>query len=59
MSASGWGWPGNAKKAHYFVDGRSLCGRWLFFGQPTQNQGASSPDDCRECARRVPKERKP
>lgn len=21
----GWGWPGLAKKAHYFVDSMSLC----------------------------------
>ena len=25
----GWGWLSNAAKWHYFVGGKSLCGRWL------------------------------
>ena len=29
---AGWGFPLNSKKSHYFVNGRSLCGKWLFFG---------------------------
>jgi hypothetical protein len=48
--AEGWAWPMLAKKAHYFRDGRSICGRWLFAGDPTQNQNMSrSPDDCAAC----------
>ena len=27
-----WAWPINARKAHAFIDSRSLCGRWLFLG---------------------------
>jgi hypothetical protein len=37
----GWGWPGLAKKAHYFVASESLCRKWLFTGalngSPTKN----------------------
>ncbi len=48
----GWHWPANAKKAHYFEGGRSLCGRWLFFGFQEQSQergDESGHDDCRPC----------
>ncbi|GAG83329.1 unnamed protein product, partial [marine sediment metagenome] len=24
----GWGFPANSRKAHYFVDKCSLCGKW-------------------------------
>jgi hypothetical protein len=46
----GWGWPGLSKKAHYFVDGRALCGKWLFFG-PIEDvtSTAKGPDDCAAC----------
>lgn len=52
----GWAWPGNARKAHYFVDGRSLCGRWMFFGAQEQPQAMSlnpGPDDCVSCWRKA------
>lgn len=47
----GWGWPMNSKKAHYFIEGRSLCGKWGFFGDLTANE-AHSPDDCADCTKR-------
>src|SRR5579864_4434984 len=28
----GWAWPVNSRKAHYFFDARSLCGKMAFFG---------------------------
>jgi hypothetical protein len=37
----GWGWPTNSKKAHYFFDGRSLCGKWGFFGDVDDADGSS------------------
>ena len=50
---SGWGWPGAARKAHYFADGAaiSLCGKWLYTGPLTRNQEGKSPDDCAACTR--------
>ena len=47
----GWGWPLNSRKAHYFREGRSLCHKWMFLGEPTENQGERSPDDCKACSR--------
>lgn len=47
----GWGWPMNSKKAHYFIEGRSLCGNWGFSGALTAND-AHSPDDCADCTGR-------
>lgn len=55
----GWAWPSNSRKAHYFVNGRSLCGRWGFLGQNgDSNQGTGSkvgPDDCVACWRKATK----
>lgn len=33
MEAEGWAIPLLAKRAHYFREGRSLCGKWGFFSQ--------------------------
>jgi hypothetical protein len=53
----GWGWPGAAKKAHYFADGGiiSLCRRWMYRGPLTVNQEGASPDDCVACTRELAK----
>lgn len=53
---AGWGWPGAARKAHYFEAGEvvSLCGKWMYTGTLTGNQGPpGGPDDCKECTRRL------
>ena len=47
----GWGWPANTRKAHYFVESRSLCGRWLFFGE-LENFSHNSPSNCLPCRRK-------
>lgn len=56
MSDLYWAWPSNARKAHVFREGRSLCGRWLFFGdQPDQPQETAlepGRDDCKSCWRK-------
>jgi hypothetical protein len=53
----GWGWPGLAKKAHYFSrDLRSLCGRWGYGGHLEQGND-DSIDNCVECKRRLAKSR--
>jgi hypothetical protein len=51
----GWGWPGASRKSHYFVEGRSLCMKWMFFGSLTSNQEMGQkpgPDDCVTCWRK-------
>jgi hypothetical protein len=55
-----WGWPLNSRKAHVFVDGRSLCGNWLFFGADKQEHcedlgGEPRKGDCRACWRKAKK----
>jgi len=52
----GWCWPGDARKAHFFVAGRSLCGRWAFFGDALLTQGMKDvpgPDDCLTCFKKA------
>lgn len=52
-AAGWWAYPLNARKAHYFVEARALCGRWMFFGeQPDQPQHMGDEpgaDDCTTC----------
>jgi len=51
----GWWWPPNSKKAHYFVDGRSLCGRWASLRSKREYDDSDDehPDNCAECMQRV------
>jgi hypothetical protein len=51
LGASGWGYPTNARKAHYFTsDGRSLCGKWAYTGPLAQlGHPDTDPDDCTAC----------
>lgn len=49
MSDQGWGHPLRSKKAHYFVDGTSICGTVQYGGPLTM--GHALPSDCRECAK--------
>jgi hypothetical protein len=40
----GWLWPAAARKAHYFTDGRSLCGKFAAVGsEPTQADDRGAP----------------
>lgn len=45
----GWGWPLNAKAPHFFVSGRSLCGRWMYYG-PLED-ARSVDGDCKACTK--------
>lgn len=52
----GWGYLINASKWHYFVDSRSLCGRWLCLNSRSlEDKNDDSPDNCRACVRKVKK----
>lgn len=55
MNEEGWAWPVAARKAHYFVNGRSLCDRWLFWGSNLGAAGEDSLDDCKVCTKRLTK----
>ena len=56
VEKEGWGFPSNSRKAHYFVDKRSLCGKWLFFGELEQGNDDSS-DNCTACKKALQKRR--
>lgn len=51
---NGWGWPANSKKAHFFINSRSLCCKWLYSGHLEHGNDDSS-DNCAECKRRKAK----
>lgn len=57
VEEAGWAWPGASRKAHYFsTSGRSLCGRWAYFGEKDENQKhgtAPQSGDCIACWRKV------
>jgi hypothetical protein len=48
----GWGFPVNSRKAHYFTSsGRSLCGRWVFFGA-LEDSRHDHTENCADCRKR-------
>jgi hypothetical protein len=53
----GWVALENAAKYHYVVEGRSLCGRWLYLGTLYDDQctGGSTPKDCKACTTKLNK----
>ncbi|HET9023873.1 MAG TPA: hypothetical protein VFN64_04835, partial [Burkholderiaceae bacterium] len=58
LMADGWTWLWNARKWHYFVGGRSLCGRWLLLATADcRDYAEPSPDDCRACRRKLKEQR--
>jgi hypothetical protein len=52
---AGWGWPGQAKKCHWFPSDstEALCGKWGFFFGPREPDSGTSSDDCVACRRRL------
>jgi len=54
----GWAMPFESRRFHFFVDGRSLCGRWGSFLMAPEAFMPDAPNvdsdrDCKACARRV------
>lgn len=51
-ATSGWGWPLNARKPHFFEKGEvvSLCGRWMYVGE---RGGPYVTDGCAVCSRKL------
>lgn len=52
--AQGWGWPANARKAHYFEKGEimPLCRGWMFTGRRVDGNH-DSPDNCKRCMKKL------
>lgn len=54
MGKEGWTWLKNSRKWHYFVDKRSLCGKWQVVADDDLEQGNDdSPDNCAACKRKL------
>jgi hypothetical protein len=53
----GWGFPAMSNKAHYFVNGMSLCNRWGFYRGPLEQGNDDSLSNCKECVRRLKKKK--
>lgn len=49
----GWGWPANSTRVHYFREGRSLCGKWAFFGELDKSIDLPASDYCGPCAKKL------
>ena len=50
----GWTWLSNSTKWHYFVDGKSLCGKFMLFSTSGLEQGNdNSQDNCMPCRRKL------
>lgn len=54
---AGWGFPGTARKAHYFhtEEITSVCGRWMYSGPREPETGLRSRSDCVACVKVVEK----
>ncbi|OYD16962.1 hypothetical protein CH330_01450 [candidate division WOR-3 bacterium JGI_Cruoil_03_51_56] len=52
----GWGFASNWRKAHYIINGRSLCGKWMFLGELEQGND-DSLDNCTACKKALQKRR--
>ena len=50
---NGWVFLHNARKVHYFFEGRSLCGRWGYLGSTFLSDTPPYEDTCKACAQRL------
>lgn len=58
MANEGWSRPADARKWHYFRDGRSLCGRWgMRRSRHLEPDDEPSADDCAACRRTLDAEK--
>jgi hypothetical protein len=56
VEIEGWNWLQNSKKWHYFVEGRSLCEKWmLLFNDDSKQGNDNSPDNCSVCRKKLEK----
>lgn len=52
-----WKWPASAQKAHVFIDGRSLCGKWMVLSDANSDAVSETDtlgrDDCSPCFKKA------
>lgn len=49
----GWSWLFNSKVEHYFVEGKSLCGKWGILGYGDCAEHTNNP--CATCMKKLEK----
>ena len=47
----GWKWLFNARKEHYFKNGRSLCGKYMTLGNGGTYKTTNNP--CKACLKKI------
>lgn len=53
ISKRGWKVLINSPKAHYFIEGQSLCRRWMNLGSDGfEDFNHDSPDNCKNCEKK-------
>ena len=57
-TTEGWTWLLNADKFHYFVDGRSLCSKYMLLGAFDQCDPRTDADKCAACRKKLSRTRK-
>lgn len=51
----GWTWLLNSRKEHYFVEGRSLCGKWMYLGRSDDLEEKAPHNACVMCKKKLEK----
>jgi hypothetical protein len=52
-NSRGWAFPtANARKAHFFIESRSLCGKFAYWGEEIEDDKHESADNCAACKRK-------
>ena len=54
----GWTWLINSRKEHYFRDGKSLCGKWIYLGWDFTSTPPRGGVACATCLKKREKEQK-
>ena len=55
MKNSGWTWIYNSKVDHYFINGKSLCGKWMLFCACYEE---TTNNPCKKCLAKLKKLKK-
>lgn len=53
--SEGWVIPPDDGRFHYFVDGKSLCGRYKYIGTLQADDWEDGPSDCKKCREKLKK----
>lgn len=57
--SEGWTYLLNSRKWHYFINGISLCRKFMLISRPELEQGNDdSPDNCAACRKKLAKSKK-